>query len=553
LRGLATGVIGLGVAGCATTPSAPAGAPASGNPAPTPPPTAVATVAAPTAQLKLGGVFKSGGLPSSVTRGLEPHVLGGLGRPGSRSPLVCYSQLLTFKWGKDVTPPSRVPAADLAESWTQPDDLTYVFKLRPGVKWHNIAPVNGRELVAEDIVYSYQRVLDLKSFASLFVGVSKLEATDKSTFKITMQKPNPDLLVNLCNINTAIVAREAVEAKGGNLDEGPAIGTGPWIFDAYAQGQSYRVKRNPDYFLKGLPYADAIEGVDVADNNTLENAFRGGSINVLTAGLLPPNVDALAKAVPGANVTWIPVDENYHDVAFNVTVEPFGDIRVRQAINKAIDRKQIIDTVYSGRASYDGGVTLPDPTWQLPDAEFSRLLARDVEGAKRLLKEAGKESFSFEMLIPPSSVVETAVPELIQANLREIGVNVTLKPQETATISQRGTDGDFQSYVFSVSTGGTPNTWLYTKYYTGGVQNRARFSSPALDKLIDQQAVIARDLEERKKVLQDIQRMIINDSVYLILYARQQPLLTYPEIKDFRPPALLAQHCATWTTGWFDR
>src|SRR5205807_9454481 len=117
-----------------------------------------------------------------------------------------FSGLLKYKHGADIKPPAYLVTGDLAESWQQADDLTYVFKLRPGVKWHNIAPVNGRDLVLEDIVYSWDRVKAFKSYANLLEGISKYEAVDKTTFKITLDKPNADILNNLGQNTLIIVA-----------------------------------------------------------------------------------------------------------------------------------------------------------------------------------------------------------------------------------------------------------------------------------------------------------------------------------------------------------
>src|SRR5204862_7448715 len=130
------------------------------------------------------------------TPNLDPHLLNVAALVGHGAGM-CWSQLLFFKNGPGIKMPNFEVEGDLAESWTQPDDTTYVFKLRPGVKFHNIAPVNGRELVADDIVFSYQRVLDQKTFAAVLRGVTKMEATDRSTLKLTLDKPNADLLANL--------------------------------------------------------------------------------------------------------------------------------------------------------------------------------------------------------------------------------------------------------------------------------------------------------------------------------------------------------------------
>jgi peptide/nickel transport system substrate-binding protein len=220
LGGAAVGVVGFGLAGCAgpaaTAPTAaPAGVPAGAAPAATAQPTVAAA--------KRGGTLKLSF--STTARNLDPHGPGGLSW-GSNGPYICYSQLLTYKWGPEIKAPSYIPTGDLAESWDQPDETTYVFKLRPGVKWHNLPPVNGRELVAEDVVYSYQRIRDLKVYAGFLAGIIKSDAVDKATLKLTLDKPNADLLNSLAQQSLVIVAKERAEQTGGSLEELPVIGSG---------------------------------------------------------------------------------------------------------------------------------------------------------------------------------------------------------------------------------------------------------------------------------------------------------------------------------------
>src|SRR5205814_2289443 len=147
--------------------------------------------AAATRTPKLGG--RGASMDTSPVRTLDPHANGGLSGSGL-NPAICYSLLLTYKTGPDVKPPSYIPTGDLADSWTQPDDLTYIFKLAPNIKWHNIPPVNGRELVADDIIYSYNRIREQKNYAAFLAGIAKMEAVDKATLKLTLEKPNADLL-----------------------------------------------------------------------------------------------------------------------------------------------------------------------------------------------------------------------------------------------------------------------------------------------------------------------------------------------------------------------
>src|SRR5262249_49691521 len=158
-----------------------------------------------------------------------------------------------FQSGPGVKMPNFTIAGDAAESWTQPDETTYVFKLRPGIKYHNIAPVNGREMVADDVVQSFKRQIAEKFYASSLPNVDKLEAVDKSTVPITPSAPTADFLWSLGFCQTRIVPPETWAIRG-DLKEGPIIGSGPVIFtgvDQWKQGDHCFLVRNPDYFIKG--------------------------------------------------------------------------------------------------------------------------------------------------------------------------------------------------------------------------------------------------------------------------------------------------------------
>src|SRR5207245_2770795 len=209
----------------------------------------------------------------------------------------------------------------------------------------------------------------------------------------------------------------------------------------------------------------------------------------------------MQKAVPTAKPYFIPLDRGPDEIVLNTKLDVFKNLKVRQAINKAIDRDAIISTAHLGMASLGAGIALPSPDWKLSDDELKRLLARDVEGAKRLLKEAGLEGGLDLKCVVPNYVggLYVAIGELIQANLRDINVHLTLETVDALGLSQRKLSGQFDLYITS-NGAATPNSQLYGFYYTGGPQNYPGFNNPDLHKLIDQQAVLSRDPEGRRKL-----------------------------------------------------
>jgi peptide/nickel transport system substrate-binding protein len=551
IRGAVLSAAALGLGGCASAaPAAPTAAP--------PPAAAPATGAggaaapSPTAQPKRGGTVRT--MATTTYRNLEPHLSGGMAGTGSYGLPVCYSGLLTYKWGPDIQAPTWIPTGDLAESWTQPDDLTFVFKLRPGIKWHNIPPVNGRELVTDDIIYSYTRIRDLKAYTSLLAGISKMEAVDKSTLKLTLEKPNADILDALGQGQLMIVARERVEQTGGKLDDPPLIGTGPFILDTVELNQHAVAKRNPDYFMPGQPYVDGFELTWVTNDPSLQvSSFRGGTVNLLGPSLTVQMAEDIKKAVPSAVTYFIPNDRGGVELTLNPALDLFKDIRVRQAISKAIDRKAVIDTVWLGKGALTTGLSFPDLSYKLPEAELGPMVARDVAGAKQLLSQAGVSNLSFEITTQTAlSGAFVSATEIIQANLKDIGVNTTIKPLDTAGWLTAQQTQNFQG-ITGTFAGAAPNGWLGARYYTGGGQNYAKYSDPAMDRMIDQQFTMVKDPEGRKKILMEIQRKIINDAIYIPVMLYYTAHAAAAEVRGFYPPAPMNTHLKLLTTVWLEK
>src|SRR5262245_51677551 len=177
-----------------------------------------------------------------------------------------HSRLLKYKAGPSVAPGVFPIEGDLAESWTQPNETTYVFKLRRGVRWHAKPPVNGREVTAEDVVYSVERFRTVKGNANAYMlsSLDKVEAVDKYTVRFTLKEPFVWFLDMIANPHAVpIIARECVE-KFGDLKKAEAtVGTGPWMLDSYRPNLGMTFVRHPAYFVAGLPYIDRVEiGVD---------------------------------------------------------------------------------------------------------------------------------------------------------------------------------------------------------------------------------------------------------------------------------------------------
>jgi peptide/nickel transport system substrate-binding protein len=195
-----------------------------------------------------------------------------------------------------------------------------------------------------------------------------------------------------------------------------------------------------------------------------------------------------------------------------------------------------------------------EPADELPEAERKKLYARDLEGAKRLMQEAGMAS-GFDLKVSAPNYLASAYQaeaELIQSYLKDINVRMSLGVVDGATITARQASGQFEAIVIATSIAAT-NGDLYSRFYTGGGQNYRGYDNPDLNKLIDQQAVLSRDPEARKKLVLDIQRTTIDDAILLCTMDRQQPIITAPEIRDFYPVGEMLQTPLYWSTAWINK
>src|SRR6266545_781836 len=193
-----------------------------------------------------------------------------------------HSTLVRHKVGAGVQPGTFSVEPDLAERWEAPDDTTYIFHLRKGVKWHNKPPLNGRELVAEDVQFTFDRFLTEKGNAARYMleSVDRVEVVDRYTVKFLLKEPFVWLVDVLANpLGMWIIAPEVVQQFGDLKRAESAIGTGPFLLERYEPNVKTVFKRNPDYFLPGLPWVDGVEWSVVDDPSAALAMYRTGQLD----------------------------------------------------------------------------------------------------------------------------------------------------------------------------------------------------------------------------------------------------------------------------------
>ena len=357
----------------------------------------------------------------------------------------------------DYEPGTTELRPHLAESYEVSEDgTTYTFNLREGVLFHN-----GREMTAEDVKYSLERTLDPETRSpgqGFFLGISGAQAfidgeaeevtgiqvLDPYTVEITLDEPNASFL-HLMAINFSyVVPQEAVEEFGEDFGRNP-VGTGAFQLQDWRLGQEIVIERNPNYFVEGLPYLDEIVFQVGVEPTVALLRLQRGEVDILGDGIPPaqfveiinnPANDDLIESGPQLQTGY---------VAMNVNVEPFDDVRVRQAVNMAINKDRIV-RIINNRATPANQV-LP-PLMPGYDEAYEGY-AYDVEEARRLLAEAGyPEGFSTQ-LFANNTDPNPRIAQSIQQDLAQIGIDVELRTLAQSTVIAAGGEPEGAPMIWS--------------------------------------------------------------------------------------------------------
>jgi ABC-type transport system substrate-binding protein len=550
----ATGVVTLAACSPASAPPTVASAAPTTAPAP---PTVAATAARPATTPTAPAAKRGGTHRMTIGQADTPHLdihLSNSSTLAGHGQGMAWSQLLWFKNGPTVKMPTFEMEGDLAASWDQPDDLTYVFKLRPGVKCQNIAPVNGREVVADDILWSFRRQIDAKVNATYLANVAKMEAPDKATFKVTVGQPDADFLVNLASIFCKVVPHEVVDQKG-DMKEGPVIGSGPWIVNQWNPGQLTRLVRNPDHYIKERPYLDTFEWYRIGDPATVLSGFRSKNLDIAQTGVTKKDADAITAQDPSVQVD-ISTSGTRFEIALKSNKPPFDNPKVRQALFKAIDRDEIIKTVFDGLGGKGTGFLPTGPNQELPEAELAQLYKPDPDGAKRLLAEAGVSNLEVDFVVADflaGLVVQTG--ELVQAQLKRVGITTRIRVMDGATfIAQvRTPPGDYTMYLGLQGSNQSFNAEVRSRIHSKGALFTTGLVDPELDAMIDRQATMVKDPQGRGRIIQDINRRIIQDAALVQLVQGGGVTLRHKYVQNYNTNGGINNSQADYAWIWHDK
>ncbi|MGV3651944.1 MAG: ABC transporter substrate-binding protein [Devosia sp.] len=483
------------------------------------------------AMLAVPGVFAQGSAPQrggtltigadADPIGLDPTTLTAFSSFDFTS--LIYSGLLRWTPDMQIEP-------DLAVSYEQPDDTTYVLRLREGVKFHN-----GQECSSEDVKYTFDRILDPATASRLrtqYSNVTSVTVIDPLTVEFKLATTDAAFLNYLATNPDGVVVPRGVEG----INENP-VGTGPFIFQSYQPNQQLTLTANPDYYEEGQPYLETVIFRFYRDQSTLTSALRSKAIDMTwlkdprVAGQIARTSPDLVSA-PGQTSRTFPV-------WFNLKDGPLTDVRVRQALSLATNREACVAAVLGGSGKV--GAMLPesqvggyDGVAELP------YYKHDPEQAKALLAEAGyPDGIDLgEYIVVAANPLDVACAQILQQQWAAAGITVAINPMETAPLLAMWTQGTYPTLLsVALSWSPDPDAILQRLVSTGAFGQAQGMADTELDAMITA-ARAEIDPAARAEKHQEIQRHIAENAYVLQIY--QYPLrweLWWNYVQGYQPLA----------------
>jgi len=423
---------------------------------------------------------------------------------------------------------------EICESWEFVDSEKLRITLRSDVMWQNIDPLNGRQLVASDVVFSLERQRGPGNpNGDLLTGIGDITAIDDQTLDLELVSGglDADLLLNLADGRTRIVAPEAV-AINGDLLRGPNIGSGPWIW-INTTSQTATYDRNPDYFERGTPDIDSLQISYIPLASTRNAAFRVGLLDFVDAS--GEETARMLKNLPGATSKAIGSPGTGAEIAFNTGKSPFNSQLFRRAVFRALDPWSDIDEVWGGEGVVTLGIPAPRSDWLLSE-DAMRTGFADVDRAAELLSESG---------VVPTGPIEITVGQfgdsyLLQARkvadaLAILGFESTIREVTTRKFADEvWIGGNYQVFVGAQAPVDGVSDDLFSVHHSEGLWNTTGFSSDELDGLIELQATQL-DPSDRRRTLLDTQFRILEGAHRFTVAARTTHWIAQEWVGGFDP------------------
>jgi peptide/nickel transport system substrate-binding protein len=467
---------------------------------------------------KKGGTLRVGFYIEAAT--MDPHLSGS--KVDRQVYHNIYEPLVTLDVKLGIKP-------GLAESWTQPDPKTLVFKLRRGVKFHD-----GTDFNAEAAQFNFDRMkTEPKSIRKGEVAnIASVEVVDAYTIKLNLKKPDASLLATLTDRAGMMISPKVVQERGVELGRNAkGAGTGPFEFVEWIKDDHLLIKRNEQYWNKqGGPYLDRVRYRPIPDDTVKLQSLQSGEIDVID--YVQPRDVAAVKADKNVTVLDVPSLAAFA-YQLNFGRAPFNVKAIRQAVAHAIDLEQIIKGVWLN-VGYPANGPIPPTSWAY-DKSIPPI-KRDLAKAKAKLVEGGKPG-GFEFTMTTNNIpLNVQEAEVIQAQLREVGITMKIKLVDASTLISDGNAKNFEMISFQWSGRPDPDGNIYQFFRTtpGTSFNWSGISNEKLDALLDRSREVSNQAD-RKKIFTDITKILQDELPMIFIVHPIEPKAFSQRVQGYEP------------------
>lgn len=430
----------------------------------------------------------------------------------SFGPGLAYSRLLRFRSGAEISLPTMATECDLCEKWKQIDSTTYEFHVRDNAYWHDIQPVLGRKVIADDIIQSFKRQLSSSnSNAETLKDIKTMEAVDEDILRITIHNPNADFLSNIAQGFSKIAPVEINDS--GVFDVNNVIGSGPWIWNTKELIGGYYFEANDRYYEENIPRSDKLEIQIIADDQTRLTAFLLGKIDILefTRDRIP-----YSKLQEHNIPTTQQLDFSSGLVlSLNTLVEPLDDIEIRRKIIQSLDPWLAIADIWQDLGFVGLGVPLFDESWIIPRQDMESYF-RSVDSMSRIDSESIDNIANINISVADYGSKHIDYGNRVADSIQQLGIPVTV---DTLSIDEYASEiwnrGNYQIFVGPSMPFPNTNSYISSVFHSRGKYNIHNYRDEYLDLMINRQSSEL-DLVTRKKILMDLQGYVMDKAFWLM-------------------------------------
>jgi len=441
------------------------------------------------------------------------------------------------------------PVGQLAADWsTSEDGLTWTFELREGVMWH---PPESRELVAADVVYSFERLLNEDTgspWRSNFTPITNVSADGDYTVVFEFDQPYAPFLYKLSS--GGYILPEGADDADYDIADQP-VGTGPFVFDENVPQARTEVSAFNDYYEtddsgNSLPYLDGIEFRIVPEGQARLTNLQSGSID--WAVTVPPSQ---ASSLEGSNsITLSNIPGTYYDyLGHNTTRAPLDDVQLRQAISFAINRESIVQGARFGFAEPTQDPIPPSSIWK-DLISVEEPYSQDIERATQLAEESDYDGEELTIQVGQQYPQQVTIAEIIQEQLGEAGINATVQPTDFSSMISNLNAGEYDLTIVGWSGFVDPDDMMYLQFHSGETFNQSNYSNDEVDQLLEQGRQAAGNREERAEFYDDAVDIISQESPYTFLEFNEELTAWQNSVMNFTHISTATPY---FTEVWLDQ